>query len=159
MGIRPAFNITAFNRYVDDNIEKLNRAMIRRLKYIAEKCIIEARVNKGYQDRTGNLKNSVGYVIVKDRIPIFWSDTSVGDASQEARDARETAIDEKLEDPDIPRVGLCLLFVAGMEYAAAVEALGYNVLTSAEDLAKQEVKKAIAALQKNIDNAIRRANK
>lgn len=155
MGIKPNFNVAQFNKYVDDNIDKLMKAVIRRFKYIAEACIIEARTNKGYQDRTGNLKASIGYVIIKDRKPLYWSDNGGG---TEGDEARNNALDDALDNSEIPAEGVCMVMVAGMEYAEYVEALGYNVLTTAEDLAKREVKKAILALQKNIDRTLARRN-
>lgn len=157
MGIRPVFSIEKFNSYVEDNVEKLNKSMVRRLRFIAEKCIIEARERKDYKDHTGNLKNSVGYVIIRDRKPISWSRTSIGQGTEEARAAREDALDAILLDDDIPQNGVCLVMVAGMGYAAAVESWGYIVLSGAEELAAVEIKAAIVAIQKNINKALRNA--
>ena len=50
--------------------------------------------------------------------------------------------------------GICLVVVAGMNYALAVESRGRDVLTSTEVFAKQELPKMLAQLKQNINSAI-----
>ena len=49
--------------------------------------------------------------------------------------------------------GVALVVVAGMNYAAYVEAKGYNVLSSAEHLAERELPRMLEKLITNIKRA------
>jgi hypothetical protein len=46
--------------------------------------------------------------------------------------------------------GLVLICVAGMDYAAAVESLGYDVITSSAENAAIKIRKQLAELVKKI---------
>lgn len=94
-----------------------------------------------YLDQTGNLRDSIGYVIVKDGKVIKSHLGSQGADNVNAMIAKSAA--------KIPK-GYGLIVVAGMEYAAAVESKGYDVLTSSEHWAKKQMPKLIQALKKSI---------
>ncbi len=98
------------------------------------KCITEAKNNGSYTDQTGNLRNSIGYVVLYDGVV-----KSSVLANQQGK---------KLLEELIPKYskGLVLIVVAGMNYATYVEAKNYNVLTSAELLAEQEVPRMLRKL-------------
>ena len=44
-------------------MQRLSIVVMRRLQYLGEQCITEARKNHSYKDQTGNLTSSIGYVI------------------------------------------------------------------------------------------------
>ncbi|MCL1654222.1 hypothetical protein M2T28_16480 [Elizabethkingia miricola] len=44
--------------------ENVTNSFLRVLRYVGERAVNEARLNGNYLDRTANLRNSIGYVIV-----------------------------------------------------------------------------------------------
>ncbi len=114
--------------------QKLVKKMIDTLVLVGEKCVTEAKNNGSYQDQTGNLRNSIGYVVLYNGVV----------QSQFVKNEHSKKLLEEL----IPKYseGLVLIVVAGMNYATYVEAKNYNVLTSAELLAEQEVPKMLRQL-------------
>lgn len=122
------------NAYLARKIEIRVKAIIRTLHYIGISCINEARDNGTYQDQTGNLRNSVGYVIVRDGQIVDGSAFDLKEEGWEGKAAAERIIQQQVAK--FPH-GIVLIVVAGMNYASAVEARNLNVLTSAELLAEQ----------------------
>ena len=57
-------------KYLRKELAKRRRAIIRNLRYLGEKCINEARDSGSYSDRTGNLRASIGYVLVSNGKPL-----------------------------------------------------------------------------------------
>lgn len=142
---------------IQSQLEQLTREarneVILRLAYIGEQVVNEARGynGKAYQDQTGNLRSSTGYVIVEDGRVISVSDFSKvapktdpeGKAGKGSPSGKAYA---KSLAANFPQ-GLTLIVVAGMRYAAYVSAKGYNVLDSAESLAKRLVPEMIKKLK------------
>ena len=97
-----------------------------------------------YTDQTGNLRSSIGYVVVKDGIIVEngksqkYLEGTLGEG-EGVKFARQLAA-------DAPRKGIVLIVSAGMNYAAYVEARGYNVLTSAELLADSLVPQILTSI-------------
>lgn len=108
--------------------------LIKQLSYIGEECVKIARQNGNYGDRTGNLRSSIGYVILYDGKPIVYGASKQyhgkngnGEAGAPAAEALLTKLQSKFP------WGLVLIVCAGMNYAAYVEAIHHkDVLTSAE---------------------------
>lgn len=103
--------------------EQYIKAATQKFIEIGERCITEARDNGSYTDRTGHLRSSVGYVVLLDGM--VQSQGNINKHNQE--------LIEKIK-AKYPK-GLVLIVVAGKNYAAYVEAKGYNVLSSAELMA------------------------
>ena len=121
-------------------LEKQQKRMIDQivtnLEYVGEACIKEARDNGSYHDQTGNLRSSIGYVVVDDgRIVSTGLNTDV--KAEDGRKRAENYLKELAAKSESGKISL--IVCAGMNYAAHVEANGYNVLTSAELLAEQLV--------------------
>ena len=131
------------------------RPVVRReLTAIGLEAVNEARRynGKAYEDQTGNLRSSTGFVIVEDGRVIslqgFEQVPARNDQKHEAGKGsptgREYAQNLAAEFPD----GITLIVVAGMHYAAYVAAKGYNVLDSSELYAKKAVRELIEELFK-----------
>jgi len=145
--ITPQFNSNDIERILREKIEKYHQKVIRILKYVGEKCINEAREYGSYQDRTGNLRSSIGYIVLKDGKPIEkggFTHTERGTEGGKSGQKEGEAFINKVTS-QYPK-GFVLVVVAGMKYASYVEARNYNVLTSAELLAEREVPKLLKAL-------------
>lgn len=134
MGIQQITPQAQVDRYLEEQIARREKAIINALNYVGVQCINEGRKGGTYKDRTGNLRNSIGYVlvvngIIKEKsapIPIGKDEDGLG--------ARTMSMRQRELAARFPQ-GIVLIVVAGMNYASYVEALNYNVLTSAEQLA------------------------
>lgn len=133
--------------YLQEQIRRRETALLNAFAYVGEACIKEARENGSYIDRTGNLRSSIGYVILRDGAIYknggFDANSNSGTEGQDGADKGEDFIIELIKEY---RKGFVLIVVAGMEYAAYVEAMNYNVLTSAELLAQQLVPQILKQL-------------
>ncbi len=103
---------------------------------VGEQFVNDARNTQTYQDQTGNLRSSIGYIIAKDGIII--QENIEGKAEGKAY-AKEVANEVLRENTS----GFVLIGVAGMSYAAAVESKGYSVITSSIPAAKALLKAKI----------------
>lgn len=134
MPIKQITPMLEVDKYLDEQIERIEKRIISNLSYVGEQCLNEGRSTNSYKDQTGNLRSSIGYVIVKNGKVIKQSDfatvkTGRGGSKSGTAYARKLAG----EFPD----GIALIVVAGMNYAAYVSAKGYNVLDSSELLAER----------------------
>ena len=108
-----------------------------------------AREQHNYTDQTGNLTNSIGYAVVRNgKIVNYGGEIKSGDGAAEGlKMAQKMAANASSS--------FSLLIVAGMNYAAYVEAKGYNVILPAELKAKADLP---AYMQKLQAMAIDKAN-
>ena len=100
-----------------------------------ESCITKARNEGSYQDQTGNLRSSIGYVVLNNgRIVQRGESQQIGGGGdlgvKECNEFMQSLVREN-------RTGIVLIVSAGMNYAINVEAKGYDVLTSSELYAEQ----------------------
>ena len=117
--------------FMQDKIDAIEQKSLEALQYAGEEFINNARVNGTYTDRTGNLRASIGYVILKDGREIYSSfpgDTQQG-AKIAMRESNRIIVDEVSQTN---YRGFVLVGIAGMHYAAAVETRGYDVITGSE---------------------------
>lgn len=140
MGLEMVSN--TLDKSIVNFMQKIESMILNSLHYMGEQCLSEARSNYEYTDRTGNLTASMGYVITKDGIPITV-EGFVNNASGGGTKGKDLAA--KLASD----VGgkYALIVVAGMNYAYYVESRGYNVLTSAEQLAEMELPRLLKAMK------------
>jgi hypothetical protein len=128
---------------VGNLIADVRRAILYNLQYVGERCVIEARQNANFIDRTGNLRSSLGYVIVEDgRVVTTGGLSATKGGGEGVSEGRKFLSDVVSEFPQ----GIVLVCAAGMKYAAYVAAKGYNVEDSAEQLAQRLVPKLIKQL-------------
>lgn len=119
--------------------------LIKQLTFIGEECIKIARDNGSYGDVTGNLRSSIGYVVLYDGKPVVYGASKQYQGKKgngEAGPPAAEALLQKLQ-AKFPW-GIVLIVCAGMNYAAYVEAVHHkDVLTSAELKAESLMKKLI----------------
>jgi len=134
-GLTPIYSLTdVFRRIEKFADERINQSVLS-LSYVGENFINHAREHGSYTDHTGNLRSSIGYIVLLngkiERKKIekagVGSDQSTGTSR-----ARELAADFAQEFSN----DLVLICFAGMEYAAAVESLGYDVITGSVPIAE-----------------------
>ena len=136
MPLIPAFSQGSINRKVDRFVVNIEQRIIWALAMAGESFVNDARNTQTYQDQTGNLRSSIGYIIARDGIIIQENVEGKPEGKAKAREvAREVLRDNSK--------GFILIVVAGMEYAAAVESKGYDVITGSIPAAKALLKKKI----------------
>lgn len=138
--LTPPANI---DKFIEGKIENLKNALIDKLCKIGEQALNEARISGSYEDQSGNLRSSVGYVVAVDGEVVQMSSFEVvKDGKEGAKGGREYAMSLVERFPD----GIVLLVVAGMHYASYVHAKGKNVLESAELLAEKLIPQMLGQL-------------
>lgn len=154
MAIKQNFSRREIESYLARKRLLIERAIISRLKLLGEKCVAEARSLNTYMDQSGNLRSSIGYVIVKNGAIIHssnfeqvqpWSssdDAALNGGEIGVKYAKKLGLEHSS--------GYALVVVAGMSYASYVEAMGKDVLSSAEHLAERELPKMLKQLKANI---------
>lgn len=141
------FDKRQIKKLVSEMKERVEEAILLNLKRIGEQFIVNARNNANFTDRTGNLRSSIGYVILKNGLQLVGSNWVQIKEGGEGIIAGKKLIEELSRKYD---TGLVLICVAGMDYAAAVEAKGFDVISSSATVAEQSLKKAIERLKGKI---------
>lgn len=123
-GLTPIFTAGYVQNVFEDYVKARVNKEIAILVRIGENFVNDARTKGEYSDDTGNLRSSIGYILVNDG-KVIKQNLSGKDA------------EGKIEAADYANVlkekyskGLVLIGFAGMNYAAAVEAKGYDVITN-----------------------------
>jgi len=127
--------------------------LVFRLQQIGEECVKIAREPHAndYNDITGNLRSSIGYVVLVDGKPVVNGEAKQysgkqGDGAQGVQAGQELLARLQGKYPS----GVVLIVCAGMRYAAYVEGIHHkDVLTAAELVAESLMKQLLAGV---IDN-------
>ena len=153
MGIKANFTKDDVRKRFDAFLDMVEQKQIARLQRLGEMCLIEARSNKGYMMQTGALLSSTVYEVFVDGVAIHSQFDAASGAESEAASKGVQAGKSIAEKIGKETKGVALVVVAGMNYAAYVEARGKNVLSSAEHLAERELPRMLEKLITNIKRA------
>lgn len=148
-GLTPLWDEKGTERWFDIFIDRTEEKTFQLLSRAGEVFVKYARDHGGYRDQTGNLRSSIGYVIVCDNEVLtenFESSDKGTDRSTGLGKARQLAAQVGSSHP----TGWALICVAGMTYAATVEAMGKDVITCAVTATEEDLRKQI---QKVFDKA------
>jgi len=140
---KPKFTKADVQRMLQKRLQVVERVIIDRLQYVGETFVRNARLDGNYNDLTGNLRSSVGYIVLKHGDKVAGSNF---EPSGKGSDKTTGSTKGKSFINDISAdfsQGYVLIVVAGMEYAAAVESRGKDVLTGSSTQATTDLKKAI----------------
>ena len=132
---------------------RIHRAIETVMQFIGEECVRIAREQGTYNDITGNLRNSVGYVLVRNGDIICKNfEERVASKVVDAANGKGILQGQALAEELAKRFtkGYALIVVAGMHYAHYVESLNKDVLDSAERYAQQRVPKLMQMLKTQI---------
>lgn len=143
--------MSEINAAIKAEAERVNMLAIRALSYLGELCIIEAKDRSqelSWFDQSGNLRSSIGYVIVHNGKIIKYSTfNQVKQGTDGIKEGKELATEIAKQYVS----GYALIVVAGMNYAELVEAMdNKNVLASAELFARKELPKMMMKLKTQI---------
>lgn len=136
MPLIPGFSQGDINRRITNWVVSIEQRIIWTLAMAGEAFVNDARNIKTYKDQTGNLRSSIGYIIARDGEII---QENIEGKTEGKTKAREVAKEVLRDNPK----GFILIVVAGMEYAAAVESKGYDVITGSVPATKALLKKKI----------------
>ena len=144
-------SMSEINAAIKAEVERVNTLTIRALSYLGELCIIEAKNRPqelSWFDQSGNLRSSIGYVIVHNGKIIKYSTfNQVKQGTDGIKEGKELATEIAKQYVS----GYALIVVAGMNYAELVEAMdNKNVLASAELFARKELPKMMMKLKTQI---------
>lgn len=153
MAIKPNFTKDDVRKRFDAFLNEIEKKQIARLQRLGEMCLVEARTNKGYMMQTGALLSSTGYEVFVDGVAIHSQFDAASGAESNAAEMGIKSGQSIAETIGKRTKGIALVVVAGMNYAAYVEAKGYNVLSSAEHLAERELPRMLEKLISNIKRA------
>lgn len=143
MGLTPRFTPAEVRKALEKKLVLIEKSVVRRLQYLGEMCVNEARQSGSYRDFSGNLRNSVGYVVIANGKIVFSSLSKKG-----AQNVTPTLVAEATARHSS---SYALVIVAGMNYASYVEAKGRVVLASAEKFAEKEMPKLLRELSMKIE--------
>lgn len=123
----PQFNPHSVAQTAVANLKQnFGRAILFVYNELGMECVRIARLSHNYNDRTGNLTNSMGYAVFKGKSVAMSGGTQ---GNGEGAMATSTLIsDLATANP----YDYSLVIAAGMQYAAYVEAYGFNVLLPAK---------------------------
>jgi len=128
--------------------ERLDKANFDVLSRVGEEAVIYARSLDTYTDRTTNLRNSIGYVILKDGIVVSGKFPGNSVAGKGVGQAYANKVAEMVTE--LSPKGWILIVVAGMDYAACVEAKGYDVLSGAGNMLKLKIAEILSQIKSEL---------
>ena len=134
----------ALQQKLNEKREQLIKALNVRLMQLAEEAVTYSKGNKGYQDRTANLKNSISFALYLDGEIVTSKIGAIPKAEEVVggQDAVVEALQNYAQQEGVvaPK-GYSLIIVAGMNYGKYVEDKGYNVLHLTKYYLRSEMKK------------------
>ena len=144
MRVKAVTSQAQISKMLKQEADRQRKVLIRTMLYCAEEITNAARSTNSYIDRTGNLRSSVGSIVIVDgRVIQEYGFEQVKDGVQGITDGKEFAHSLASQFP----TGIAIIVVAGKEYASYVADKGYDVLDSAEELAKVVIQKSLNDLK------------
>lgn len=140
-GLTPMWSDREVERWFDYFVDRAEERIYRLLQRAGEEFVKIARKKGNYKDRTGNLRSSIGYVIVKDGDIL----TENYEQSTEGTDKQTGIREAKRLVSELASVysdGWVLVGVAAMPYAVYVEAIhNLDVISVATEHTEDWIKK------------------
>lgn len=134
----------ALQKRLNEKRQYVINTLNTRLAQLAEEAVTYSKNNKGYKDRTANLKNSISFALYLDGQLITSSVGKIPKAeeAEEGQEGVSAALSEYAQKEGVvaPK-GYSLVIVAGMNYGKYVEDKGYNVLHLTKYFLRDEMKK------------------
>lgn len=124
-------------------IDRFEKKLIQKFQFAAEKFVAAARSKTpdegSFEDQTGNLRSSIGYVILRHGNPVMENFQVTKNGDLGLKNAKKFL--KKLA-ANHPR-GIVLIVCAGMDYALIVESKGKDVITGSSIQLMNDVRKMI----------------
>lgn len=140
-GLTPMWSDREVERWFDYYVDRAEERIYKLLQRAGEEFVKIARKKGNYQDHTGNLRSSIGYVIVKDGDILTENYELSKDGTDKhtgIREAKRLVSELALVYSD----GWVLIGIAAMPYAAYVEAIhNLDVISAATEHTEDWIKK------------------
>lgn len=149
MGVMAEFKVEGLEelqRRINEKKQVLKTVLDMKLLQLCEEAVAHAKINKGYQDHTANLKNSISFALYYDGKPIRIHEGKIpkpDEVPSGMRSAKESLEAYSSQSGVVAQSGYTLIIVAGMEYGKYVEDRGYNVLHLTRYFLKDELEKIL----------------
>lgn len=133
--------------------DSVDRRLAMELRQVGEEAVTFSKENKGYHDRTANLKNSISYALYKDGELLEQHIGSIPKPEEDVNGQAQVADNlarYATQDGVVKPQGYTLIVVAGMNYGKYVEDKGYNVLYLTQNYLREELKKVINGIINDI---------
>lgn len=152
MALRANFSQEEIREKLNQAKIKLDKTIITRLSKLGIEAVNHARNVNSYKDQTGNLRSSIGFMVINHGKIVVKSGFEPVQGKLDLGDHGVTVGEKYITDlaANYPN-GYVLVVVAGMKYAAEVEARGLDVLASAELLVEKELPNVWAAIKAQIE--------
>lgn len=142
MGIKANFSIGDIRQRNQQFVD----AVLFTIEKVLQRSIIEvvntAKNTDTYTDRTNNLRSSIGYVLYKDGQKVSASFEKAGDGGEgNGSEGVQKGLAYADSVANSFNNGYVVVLVAGMDYAAYVEAKGFDVITGASLDLDPEIKR------------------
>jgi len=142
-GIFPLWNASDIVGDLNEHEENVIDKTVRIFQFSGEHFVNTARNLRTYKDVTGNLRSSVGYLILANNEVM---DASFGEGvpkfNGEGKAKGEAEAIKKVRNDK----GVVMVGIAGMEYGRDVEAKGKDVITGPAEEAKELISDIIKEL-------------
>jgi hypothetical protein len=124
--ITPKFSANDIAKWSAEVRARVINAMLSRLQFVGEDFVVNARSINTYMDQTGNLRSSIGYIVVYNGNILSQGFDAAGRGTESGQKGVQEAQKLAKDIADEYPTGFVLVCVAGMDYAAAVESRGYR---------------------------------
>lgn len=142
--ITPKFTQADVAKITQDYLKRVIKVTQNELMQIGLQFVRDARLKappEGFNDDTGNLRSSIGFILLYDGEVVHSDFTQSAQGTDKATGVEVGTKYAKEIGADY-NTGWAIITVAGMEYAGYVEALGYDVITGSTLGAKAKLEKA-----------------
>lgn len=150
-GLKPLWNKQQITKLFQEVAERADGIVLQMLNEAGEQFVTYARQQTpedSFYDHTQNLRNSIGFVVVKNGQITKENFEQNGGGSEGVPTARQLCLELASEFSN----GYVLIGVAGMQYAAYVEAIeGKDVISNAASFTEEHIKKVAQDLFKKLD--------
>lgn len=145
-GFTPMFTQGDIDSFVNRFVDRAEEKLLNMLTAAGEMFVRYARESGRYIDHTGNLRSSIGYVIVRNG-KLASRNFKKQDVGTEGSEGVNKAEKLARELANTHNTGLVLIGVAGMEYALYVEAMeSKDVITGANIKTEAWMKAAVKSV-------------
>lgn len=145
--MKPKFNRQSVHTYVTKRHDIIKRLLIRKLLILGEQTVNICRENHTYTDQTGNLTSSIGFELFVNG-SAYHENFQAFAGSESGEEGVNKGRTFALEVG--PLGNFSLVIVAGMDYAAEVEARGKDVLSSGYSFLEKELPKVKAEILREL---------
>lgn len=150
MGLKPKFTSADISKMMEQKRGFIKDAILSRLSFVGEEFVKMAREKTrdqgGFGDVTGNLRSSIGYVVLNNGEVAKQGFEIAAGGINGYEMAKQHTKALAMES----QTGYALIVVAGMDYAAHVEHKGRDVITGSSLTAEALLKDALKKIEEGI---------